>query len=160
MSTNIGLQLLLSAPDKSSAACLPFAWLLQHFTFCPSIYLYLEELNICPSEKADLLPRRYSSIFAAAVRTLKVEPGSYTSHTSPFLERELRRERSSRGISLRSNEGFTHIARIAPLLGSNTSISADFAEWTFIASSIAASHKLCISASMVSLRLSPSVAGT
>ena len=82
---------------------------------------------MCDGEKADLLPSIYSCKSAAAVSILKVDPGSYTSQTMPFLPSEFKSDKSFLGTSLRLNDGFVHIALIAPVCGSNTSIFADFA---------------------------------
>ena len=71
-----GLQLLHSASASVWPECLPLAWSLQHFTVVPSTVRVRLLLKTWFGEKAAAFPRRYSSMFAAAVTILKVEPGS------------------------------------------------------------------------------------
>ena len=76
MSVKQGLQLLASASASVWSECLPFLWSLQQRMVVPSTLRVRLLLNTYCGEKAAGLPRRYSSMFAAAVTILKVEPGS------------------------------------------------------------------------------------
>ena len=76
MSVKQGLQLLLSASASVWLQCLPLACALQHFTVVPSTERVRLLGNTYLSEKALVFPRSHSSMSAAAVTILKVEPGS------------------------------------------------------------------------------------